>query len=470
MQKLLVLILLISATAHAQSRRAEVQPSNEAQTSVDSVSVKTMFEEANEYAKKAFLSLNAKNIPYSDDLREQIEKEQKQLAAKYAEIARVRKNLSTEDGYYLGMLHWIAANYDGASEFLTKFLSAEGAKDERSQTARSVVVIVSSKQKRFEAAEKSLAEYLAAEPLRYKDVFRMQSELAASYRQIGDSKNAALHGEEALKSAKWLFGDASTRAAAVDQLLEAGLELFDIYRSENDSANAVRTLEDLRTSSIFAETSVAFYLGTDELVKYLIDIGQKKRALQIYDESLNSGYKSFLTQVAREDAQRRLQRRQKHYLLLGETAYDIVDTSRTINGSAKSLEDLRGKVVLLDFWAPWCGPCLDAIPSLVKWSNEFKGDLEILGLTRYYGLVAGKEVDSSKEFDYLTKFTADNKINYPIVVSDGIANQLRYDAINLPTSVLIDRNGRVRYIEIGTSMTRLAEMKRKIKELIDEKR
>lgn len=469
MIRTLLFILIATIAVHAQSRRVEQMPSPDTLSANENMSVKAMFEEANDYAKKTFLGFSAKNVPFSDELRLQTENEQKQLAAKYAEIARGRKNPTNLDLYYLGMLHWIAGNYVGANEALGKFLATDSAEGELAQNARSVIVIISAKSRSFETSEKFLAAYIQEEPIRYKDVFRMQSELAAAYRDTKDLKNAALHAEEALKSAKWLFGDAASRNAATDQLLEAGLTLFELRKEQGEVEQAVNALEDLRASAVYAETSVAYYLGTDELVKFLIDVGQKKRALQIFDEAITTGQKSFLTKVAQEDAQRRLQRRSKHYRLLGEAANELVDTSRTINGGDVKLESLRGKVVLLDFWAPWCSPCIDAFPSLMKWSDEFKGDLEVIGLTRYYGTVGGEEVGAAKEFEYLTRFASEYNLKYRILVSDGIANQLRYDAINLPTAVLLDRNGKVRYIEIGTSMTRLAQLRAKIVELIAEK-
>ena len=139
-------------------------------------------------------------------------------------------------------------------------------------------------------------------------------------------------------------------------------------------------------------------------------------------------------------------------------------------GEKRSLASLKGKVVLLDFWAMWCAPCLDAFPHLIEWHQDFAGEgLEILGITRYYGNVNGMPADHAAEVAELKRFRVRERLPYDFVVGDGQAMQLMYGATGLPTAVLIDRKGIVRYVETGTSSSRLEQIHEMIVKLINEK-
>lgn len=102
-----------------------------------------------------------------------------------------------------------------------------------------------------------------------------------------------------------------------------------------------------------------------------------------------------------------------------------------IDGRPISLADYRGKVVILDFWAPWCPPCKREIPDFVALQNQYgsKG-LQIVGI----GL---------DERDNVVSFVRHNGINYPVAVGDdGIAN-LYGGITGIPTTFLIDKEGTI---------------------------
>jgi cytochrome c biogenesis protein CcmG/thiol:disulfide interchange protein DsbE len=103
-----------------------------------------------------------------------------------------------------------------------------------------------------------------------------------------------------------------------------------------------------------------------------------------------------------------------------------------LEGKPLSIADFHGKVVLLNFWATWCGPCRAEIPDLVELQNKYKDQLQIIGL-----------VVDDEDQDAIKKFITEFGINYPVAVApDEI--RMQYGGIAaLPTSFVVDAEGRV---------------------------
>ncbi|MBI3551298.1 MAG: TlpA family protein disulfide reductase [Elusimicrobia bacterium] len=109
-----------------------------------------------------------------------------------------------------------------------------------------------------------------------------------------------------------------------------------------------------------------------------------------------------------------------------------------LSGKPVSLSDFKGKVVLLDFWATWCGPCQEELPDLIALHEKYKAK----GFT-----MLGVSEDSAGR-DAVAEFAALNKIPYPILLSGG-KDPAGWDVPGLPTAFLIDRKGRVARSYIG---------------------
>ena len=107
-----------------------------------------------------------------------------------------------------------------------------------------------------------------------------------------------------------------------------------------------------------------------------------------------------------------------------------------IDGYDYRLEDLSGKVVLLNFWGIWCARCRDEIPRLVALDRKWRrAGLVVLG------------ADYGDEPDDLPAFIEEIGMSYPALIDDGLADE--YEVLIYPTSVVIGRNGRVRYLVEG---------------------
>jgi thiol-disulfide isomerase/thioredoxin len=134
---------------------------------------------------------------------------------------------------------------------------------------------------------------------------------------------------------------------------------------------------------------------------------------------------------------------------------------KDLDGSTFKLEDLKGKVVLINLWATWCGPCKAEMPELIKMQDEFRDkDFVILGL------------DSDDESPELVKpFVEKQKLNYRIGwASDALTKDLlkisHFDAI--PQSFLIDRDGKLRGVITGADPAKLAQIKETIRKTVSE--
>jgi peroxiredoxin len=113
-----------------------------------------------------------------------------------------------------------------------------------------------------------------------------------------------------------------------------------------------------------------------------------------------------------------------------------------LDGAMHSLEDWKGKVVVLNFWATWCSPCLSEIPDFVVYQDQYKTrGLQIIGV----GL------DEEKKLRNVQRTL---EINYPVLVADPKKNGALMESWGnssgiVPYSVVIDRNGRVIYTHHG---------------------
>jgi cytochrome c biogenesis protein CcmG/thiol:disulfide interchange protein DsbE len=120
---------------------------------------------------------------------------------------------------------------------------------------------------------------------------------------------------------------------------------------------------------------------------------------------------------------------------------------KDFSGKELSLADSRGKVILLNFWATWCGPCRAEIPTLVKLQERYKDQLQIIGLV----------VDEDEE-DPVRQVVAAEGINYPVAMAPTDV-RIQYGGITaLPSVFVIDREGRVVQKHVGLFNPALYEM------------
>lgn len=132
-------------------------------------------------------------------------------------------------------------------------------------------------------------------------------------------------------------------------------------------------------------------------------------------------------------------------------------TLRALDGSNLRLHEQRGRVVLINFWATWCGPCRQEMPLLNQLYQKYRGS----GFT-----LLGINVDE----DGRKAQAVANQLGlaFPVLLDADKAVSQRYELASMPSTLLIDRDGRVRYLHKGYQAGYEALYEKQIRELLKE--
>lgn len=128
---------------------------------------------------------------------------------------------------------------------------------------------------------------------------------------------------------------------------------------------------------------------------------------------------------------------------------------KDISGRTVSLSAMRGKVVILNFWATWCPPCVAEMPSL----NKLYGHMKSRGL-EVVAVSIDRSADDVKEFIGKKGFT------FTVLVDDGRSIARRYKVFSTPTTFLIDKNGNIVERFFGDYDWQDGEIRAKIEKLL----
>lgn len=241
------------------------------------------------------------------------------------------------------------------------------------------------------------------------------------------------------------------------------VEAIDLYAVKVGMVFSEDMNEDIEKMESFVDTEAKFLVSNAEKVEASeVKIAYKKAAMVL--------------QSAAQD----IERYKAYAKIVGEPMQPI-DAQAWVNGDGFTPEELKGKVVLLDFWAVWCGPCVAGFPHLVEWQEKYGDDgLQVVGITRYFnfdwpedaegpGQVEDAEVPPAQEEAMLDKFTAEYDLKHPTALVADPDDFYDYYAVSvIPHMVLIGRDGKIRKVIGGISESGIQALEEEIQKALAE--
>lgn len=204
------------------------------------------------------------------------------------------------------------------------------------------------------------------------------------------------------------------------------------------SEKVAGTAEAKRELETFIKTGI-YTSGMKEQLKRIYLLNKSEETWYDYFASLNKDY---------------LQKTRNELLKQIVNELAPIFNLKDLNGNNINLKNLRGKIVVLDFWATWCVPCIKRFPGMQKTIDRYKNDPDVVFLF----INTWERVPETEREKLITQFFKDNSYSFRILLDERLENENQYRCANdfkiegVPTKIIINKIGNIIFREIGGSL------------------
>jgi len=152
-------------------------------------------------------------------------------------------------------------------------------------------------------------------------------------------------------------------------------------------------------------------------------------------------------------------------VIVGKSAPELTFIEWLNSETEFQWKDLRGKIILLDFWATWCGPCIKGFPHLRALQEEFGSDrFTVIGVTSFQGRynvdeISENDISQERELQLTSKFIETKGITWPVAFTQESVFNKQYGISGIPALALLDGEGKVVIFKEGMSETTAEELR-----------
>lgn len=169
------------------------------------------------------------------------------------------------------------------------------------------------------------------------------------------------------------------------------------------------------------------------------EIKEMLKRIYVSDKKSEEGFGDYVAALEKESYLKMLEELRKSMLNDDAPAFVLVD----LDGNKVSASDLRGKVVVVDFWATWCGPCKASFPGMQKMVNKYKDSPEV----KFVFIDTWERVENKEK--NAADFIESNKYTFHVLMDNDNRVVEQFKVEGIPTKFVLDKTGKIRFKSVG---------------------